>query len=355
MANNNERRGNARHIGPEQADRLFDDAFVDHALAELLDRFGSAFAEGLERQNGPITGEDIDRAIKEEDGEVGGEPLPQFSKEEDPFAGTSIDSTSVEATTTIAIEKMKKEMRKTVENCGKLLLEGNINEASQLVRTLTERMESAGKDALPEDMKAMYEDVRRNLDAAIKEKDPAAKSRLYKFACGAIDFIPVAGPAKMIIEAAAGRTLGGDRLKGWKRFSHMTQGVVFTMTDLTCFGVVAKKLKDAGKLAHLAPRLLTRSGAIMRVLGMPRAMYSPIFKAGRSLFQHPELASVASRGLIRTFELRKAEGVAHLLKILKSDGKLPENDVEVGNVLDRPGMSLDDKSEAEEGEWEEAA
>lgn len=339
---------------PDQLDRVIDDAFDHSSIADGLNGLNEGFADGVKDAKEPIDDDYIVRTIVEEGEEVGGEPPPRFDEDDNPFDGTRIDPKSFEATATIAIERMREELRKTIEECGEALLDGDIDRASQLVRDLTNRMESAGKSALPEDMRTMYEDVRENLEAAIKEKDPAAKSRLYKFACGAMDFIPVAGPAKMIVEAAMGKTMGGDTLDGWKRFLHMTEGVVFTMVDLTGFGVVATKLGKAGKLGtHLAPRLLMRSAALMRALGMSRSIYSPLFRSGRTLMKYPGLAYAASRGLENIIKVRKSRRLLLSKDFLRTP---PSNEEDViGDPSKRPGARLDEDVYGEDDEFAQAA
>lgn len=341
---------------PQAWHERFQRAWEEKGFVGIAEEFGPELLRKLREHGDPLGDDEVRASIHAESAEVE-EEYPDFPEGKNPFEGTSIRRDSVEALTAAALENMRGEMRQTIEECGAALTEGDTDRASTLVRELATRMEAAGKDALPPEMHEMYDDVRTNLEQAIKEKDPQAKSRLYKFACGAMDFIPVAGPAKMIVEAAAGKTLGGNTLEGWQRFLHLSEGLVFTMVDLTGFGAVATKLTKAGKAGvHLGPRLLTRTAALMRKLGVARKIYSPIFKSGRFLFRHPQLARAASRGVREMFDARTGADVWRLAQTLKPEDwehtEEPMAPDMVADVAKRPGMNLE--GEDSEGDEEES-
>lgn len=310
----------------------------DHAFAtrpdgepgeatQVFDQAGSALAEGLAQRHEPIGEGEITEAA---DAEAANDA--QYAADENPFEGTTIDPKSVEARTLAAVEGMKQDMQKAVEEAGKALAEGDTDKASEIAKGLFTNLEAVGVKDLPPEVQAMYTDVKDNLTAAIKEKDPTAKAKLYKFACGAADFIPVAGPAKMLVEAVAGKTLGGDQLSGWKRFLHGTEGLVFLAVDLTGFGVVATKLAKGGKSGLMAAKLMTRSAALLRVLKAPRSVYRPVFTAGRFLMRHPRLGQLATRGLNTIIKGRKLRLAKELPSIVRS---------EVADVTKRDGMELE--------------
>lgn len=309
----------------------------------LFDEQPARLLSGLRKRKGSIGPEEMRAATAAEEAE-GGVVAPaegRFAAGEDPFEGTTINPDSAEAHTLEACEAMKEEMRQVVNEAGEALAKGDVDKASAVAKGLADRMEAAGKETLTPEIKSIYNDVRRNLDQAIAEKDPHAKSRLYRFACGALDFVPVAGPAKMLIEAAAGKTLGGEKMEGWKRFLHGAEGTVFLAIDLTGFGVVATKLAKAGKAGMMAPRLMTRTAAFMRVVGVPRKIYKPVFKFGSFLIRYPKLGQAATKGLEWMTKARKTRLATDIPNILKEqDPKAVQEIDEVSAVEERPGMDL---------------
>lgn len=316
--------------------------------AAAFEQAGSAIVEGLEARTAPVTEDEITQAklaIAVEAGVV----LPKeadFADGENPLEGVVVDPKSVEAQTLAAVEGMKAEMQSAVKEVGEALAEGDTDKATNIAENLFSRMEKAGVETMPDELKEMYAGVKENLSAAIKEKNPEAKSKLFKFACGAADFIPVVGPAKMLLEAAAGKTLGGDKLSGWKRFLHGAEGAVFLAIDLTGYGAVATKLAKAGKSGAMAAKLLTRSAAFMRVLKVPRGVYKPVFNAGMFLLRHPRLGKLATRGLTSIMKGRKMRMVKELPGVLRPkagetaqpDDITPEA---VANPTQRDGAELE--------------
>lgn len=317
--------GEPHPLTAAQVDAGYDQAFAPTPDGEpgeattVFSRAMSFMVEGFKKLKEPITEAVIGEAQKAVAAEAGVTLPPEalFAPGEDPFEGTTIDQKSVEVQSLAAIEGMKQEMQSAVEETGKALAEGNVDKATGIAQNLFNRMEAAGVKEMPKEVQEMYTGVKDNLTAAIKEKDPKAKSLLFKFACGAADFIPVVGPAKMLIEAAAGKTLGGDELKGWKRFLHGAEGLVFLAVDCTGFGAVGTKLAKAGKSGAMAAKLMTRSAALMRVLKVPRKVYGPVFTAGRFLVRHPRLGAIATRGMMSIIKGRKLRLVKELPGMLK--------------------------------------
>lgn len=319
----------------------------------MLEEGPAELAEGLAHRTEPVDEDEVQAAVDAEEGEAG-VPIPEearFTSAENPFEGTSIDPKSVEARMLIAVEGMKAEIQKALEEAGEAIAEGKTEKAAAIAKDLFARMEAAGIKDMPVDVQEMYAGVKINLEAAIKEEDPSAKARLYKFACGAADFIPVIGPAKMLVEAVAGKTLGGEQLEGWKRFLHGTEGLVFLAIDLTGYGAVATKLVKAGKSGLMAAKLITRTAALMRVLKVPRVVYRSVFNAGLFLARHPKLAQLATRGLMGIIKGRKLRLAKEHPGILKTaTGMEPQPDdltpEQVATPSERPGMSLEGEPEA---------
>lgn len=301
--------------------------FVNEALTTA--------ASGLrEREGRPITDDEIRQSLDQEEQESG-EPLPvdaKFEDDDNPFAKTEVNPESPEAQTFLSVEQLKKEMQDAITEVGVALAEGDTGKAAEIAHQLFERVEQAGKERLPEEVQAMYGDIRRNLLEAIKEKNPEARSRLFRFACGAADFVPVVGPAKMLVEASVGKTLGGEEIEGWKRLLHGTEGAVFLALDLTGVGAVGTK---GGKLAA---KLGTRTAALMRALKVPRAVYRPIYKFGRMLVRYPKLGQAADRGIEWLLKARKLRKVTKLPEILRDQTPTQEEKT-IANVSERPGMS----------------
>lgn len=334
-----------RHLTARDVNNGYEAAFADRADGEpgearrVFAEAGPALANGLRERSTQISGADVAAALQSEfdEGDSGLKENALFSADEDPFAGTVIDPQSVEARAFETMGDMQTELDATLNDVGVALAEGKIDSAITRVRSMVEHFEKARLKHLPTEIQTMYDGVKRNLDAALQANDPTAKSKLYRFACGAADFVPVLGPAKMLAEATRGTTFGGDELHGWQRFLHGTEGLVFLAVDLTGFGAVATKLAKAGKGGLMSAKLLTRTAALMRVLKVPRNVYKPIFRSGTFLLRHPRLAALATRGLQAGIKERQARLTQELPKILQND--LPVEPIANPNARD--GMTLD--------------
>ncbi len=294
-----------------------------------------AVLDGLRRRSGVVTAEELQATFAAEAHEHGQRVEDAGERAENPFEGTSIDPDSVQKHVLEAYAGVMAGLDEALEAAGRALAEGNMDDAGTLAKQFAQRLEASAKQHLPPEVVAMYEDVYQHLDAIIQEQDPQAKSRLYEFACAAMDFIPLAGPAKMIGEAAAGKTLGGETLEGWKRVLHGLEGTVFLAIDLTGFGVVATKLAKAGKSATMGPRLITRSAAFLRAIGVSREIYKPVYTAGSFLLRHPRLGQLATRGLEDVIKMRQAR-----LALVPNKLRATTKEVEYRRVTQRPGMNL---------------
>ncbi len=333
-----------RPLSADDVNAGYDAAFEPQPNGEpgeatvVFDQTAEAIADGLHERTTPISEGELNAAMAAEESEQG--PLPnetKFSPDENPFAGTSIDPKAAEARVLEATAKMKQEMRQAINDAGEALANGDTNKAAAIARDTFSKMEQAGVKDLPPEAQAMYQEVKDNLSAAIAEKDPAAKSKLYKFACSAADFVPVVGPAKMLVEATVGRTLGGETLTGWKRFLHGAEGAVFLAVDMTGYGAVATKLAKAGKTGLMSAKLITRTAALMRVLKVPAKVYRPLFGTGQFLLRHPKLAAITTRGLMGIVRGRQLRLAKELPGVFSPEDLTAD---ERANVTERPGMEL---------------
>jgi hypothetical protein len=169
----------------------------------------------------------------------------------------------------------------------------------EIVRNIGTVLEKV-KDQLPA---GYLDEVEKQLKDLSKDSSPESKSRLKTLASLGIDFIPVVGPAKVLIEASAGKTLDGTKLEGWRRGLHALEGATFLLLDLTGVGAVATK---TAKGSLVSGKLLTRSAAIGRKLGVSREVYMPVFKAGKAVVRNPALAKAADKAFGAVLNYRRA-------------------------------------------------
>ncbi|OGE79134.1 MAG: hypothetical protein A2751_05860 [Candidatus Doudnabacteria bacterium RIFCSPHIGHO2_01_FULL_46_14] len=137
---------------------------------------------------------------------------------------------------------------------------------------------------------------KESFDSTVKEIKQAEEAgdggRLKKIASTGIDFIPVIGPAKMLVEAVKGKTLDGQKLSGWKRALHALEGGSFFILDMTGVGAIGTK---AVKGSVLGAKILTRSAAVARTAGIGREIYAPLFKAGKMITRNKTLARLVDK------------------------------------------------------------
>jgi hypothetical protein len=313
----------------------------------LAEQGPGAFANGLRSQTEPVTEHDLNREIDSYAIDTG-EPVSEaqrFQPGESPFEGEVMDPNSPEAKQLENIEELQGEMQKTLEQVSEAMDRGDTKTAIQLTEDLAQKMEQSGGDNLPDEVKAQYADIHATLEQAIKEEDPEKASFLWRLGSGACDFIPIAGPAKMCAEAAYGKTLGGEKLEGWGRALHATEGVVCLVVDCSGGGALLTKggkgIVVGGKVMIDGAKLVTRSAAGLRKAGAARAIYEPAFKAGTFLARHPELSKATSRGIDYLVSSRKRR----LIKDTAKTGATAAYDATIGKVLDRPGAKLDRSAE----------
>ncbi len=326
-------------LSPQEIDTLYQSSFEKRPDGEtgestkVFTQSAEGISTGLPKRETPVSNTEFSSAIDGEAAESG-EALPKsarFAKGEDPFEGTTVDTKSAESRLFEAVTKLRNEFGQAIETANGALIKGDVKGAIASANKLLEQVEAAGLKDLPAATKAKYAEVKAVLAEAVLEDDTGAQKKLYKLAADGADFIPVIGPGKMMVEAAIGKTLGGETLKGWKRFLHGTEGLVFTAVDLTGYGVVATKLAKAGKGSMLGAKLITRSAALMRVLKVPRSVYRPVFNTGRFLIKHPRLGAAATYGLNAIIAGRK----------IRLKDVITGKQAKSSAVADRAGMQLD--------------
>ncbi|NQV12504.1 hypothetical protein HQ524_04025 [Candidatus Uhrbacteria bacterium] len=317
---------------------------------EALGEMSGEILQGLAERTEPLEESEVKLRLVEMAEDEGVDPSEIAMDEgENPFEGTSINPDAVEVQALESFESVKAELRNAIENVGVELAEGNVDGARDIVANLAAQLETAGKDSMTPEAQAAYDGIKENLDAVINEKDPEAKSRLFKFTAGAMDFIPVAGPAKMLAEAGAGKTLGGEELNGWKRALHGLEGVVFLAIDLTGFGAVATKLAKAGKGGMKAGKLLTRTAAFIRATTGSRKASKAVFKTGQFLIRNPRAGQAATKGLDWMVKARKMKmkDLPDMLNKPETAESAGADIIEIGNVNQRPGSELPPELEQE--------
>ncbi|MDP3970233.1 MAG: hypothetical protein Q8P90_00895 [bacterium] len=313
----------------------------------------AALVEGLTTLENPITAQDLQDQVTAEETETGN-TYEQFEPGE---FDSEISPDTLKNWGPEGFAESSSAIHGAINESGEAQKEGDIDKSIGIASKLIDSLEASVKGSIPEEYKNVFNDLRAKLSEAIDEGSPAAKEALYKFVCGACDFIPIAGPLKMLIEAVAGKTLGGDELKGWGRFLHGTEGLIFLAVDCTGAGAAltkgAKGVKVGGKGvyagAKLAPKLMTRTAALLRYVKAPRKVYKPVFKAGTTLARHPKLAEIASKGVravAKTRELRRSALTTAAKKEAKStvisavkERIMPTDPV--AHVNEREGMQLE--------------
>lgn len=349
-----------RALAAEDVDAGYDAAFETTptgergAAAELAQSAPSQLAEGLAKLAKPVTEHDLTTqtdAYSIESGSPVAETA-RFQPGESPFEHDTIDPHSHEAEVIKNIETLQADLQETIKQVGEAMDAGEHKKAAELTKQLAEKMQKSHGEKMPEDVRKQYEDVIATLDKAIAEADPEESSLLRRLGSGALDFIPVAGPAKMCAEAAYGQTLGGEKLEGWSRGLHATEGVVCLIIDCSGAGAAVTKggkaLVVGGKVTYKSAKFLTRSAAAMRKVGAARKVYEPAFKAGKFLARHPGLEKVADKGLGYMLSGRKRRllgevkksGVESIKQAMAGDGDMSRALRQMATIHERPGMQL---------------
>lgn len=180
---------------------------------------------------------------------------------------------------------------------------GEPTDPVQAFQDLISKVRNLVSGRLPEHLERQFDEqckaYEQELKKAAAEESKTKAQKLKALAFEAVDFIPVAGSAKMLAEGLYGKTMSGEELSKTKRVIHSVEGAVFLAVDLTGMGAIASTGIKGG-------RLITRSAALMRMVGMPRQAYTAVFKAGRFALKNPETAKLADKTVERVIKYHKA-------------------------------------------------
>ncbi len=183
----------------------------------------------------------------------------------------------------------REEFDKIAEELNELINKNLIPEAQELASKFLSDVRQKSEKYFGDKADEWFQEYDDLMAKAGQEKSQNRKRRLISLAIEGVDFIPVIGPVKMIAESTKGSTFNGKELKSWSRALHATSGVAFLALDLTGLGALGKSVK-AGKL-------MTRTAALMRKVGLPRQMYKPAYKIGRFVLNNPTAARAADKAL----------------------------------------------------------
>ena len=216
---------------------------------------------------------------------------------------------------------------------------GDIDAAISLSKELVSHMEVAGKENLTPDVKQLYKNVVAYLDAAEASEGSKTKKLLWRTGCGALDFIPVGGPLKMLYEAKKGQTLGGENLRGWKRTLHGTLGAVYLGLDCTGVGALGKVAKGGSSM----PKIIQASSEILKGVGASEKLSRPLIAGGKAIAGNPELAGLAATGFMHMGKIRK-EGVMATSGVEKPTPGMMDKLKQYAIASERPGMKEEQPS-----------
>lgn len=183
----------------------------------------------------------------------------------------------------------------------------NKEEAKDMAWEFINSLKNKASDYFADKIEDWFKEYDQTTTAAEQETNVSKKDKLKKLAIDGVDFIPVVGSTKMIAESAAGETLGGEKLSSFRRLMHGTEGSVFLAMDLTGLAPAADGLKAA--------KLMSRSSALMRKIGLSEKIYKPAYKFGEFIGKHPTVAKVADRAVQYTAKRRKSRKVDWAKKI----------------------------------------
>lgn len=183
------------------------------------------------------------------------------------------------------------------------------DEAKNLAWEFISSLKNKAENYFADKVEDWFKEYDQTATAAEQETDASKKDKLKKVAIDGIDFIPVVGSTKMIAESAAGKTMGGEKLSNFRRFMHGAEGSVFLAMDLTGMGVAADGLKAA--------KLMSRSSALMRKMGLSEKVYKPAYKFSEFIDRHPMMTKVADKAVQYTAKRRKSRKVDWATKIPK--------------------------------------
>lgn len=199
------------------------------------------------------------------------------------------------------------DFRNTASSVSDTFEQGDYESAKKMAWDFIASLKNKAGNYFANKTEGWFKEYDQTAAAAEQESDASKKDKLKKLAIDGVDFVPVVGSMKMMAESAAGKTMGGEKLSNFKRFMHGAEGSVFLALDLTGLGVAAEGLKSA--------KLMSRSSALMRKMGLSEKVYKPVFKFGEFLGKHPNVAKVADKATHYTVKRRKERKVNWATKI----------------------------------------
>ena len=121
--------------------------------------------------------------------------------------------------------------------------------------------------------------------------------RLKELASTGLDFIPVVGPGKMLMESIKGQTLAGEKLTGWRRAVHGLEAGTFMIID-TLGKKSGSELGDrnAKKGSEFLSSLLDQSSELAQRAGLTERVSRPMGKAADVVKENPLLANLIDKG-----------------------------------------------------------
>lgn len=237
---------------------------------------------------------------------------------------------------------IKTELHDLLEEVAEDVEQGHTQQAEAKIKKYLAkvRKDLEASDVSGEDIDAALSQLDHliDLDLELEQIDDRKKKIGLTLLSVGIDAVPLVGGAKMGVEAVAGKTLDGEKLKGRKRLAHMGEAVFWEIVDIAAIAAAlgtfgtggaavealklakladsAGDLKKAGKAVKVvkaakfgvekAPQIdetMKRAGATMQKEGMT-AGAKELFSNGKGMEKHPELLAAAQRGFDATFERR---------------------------------------------------
>lgn len=152
-----------------------------------------------------------------------------------------------------------------------------------------------------------------------------------------VEFIPIAGPIKVLVEGLTGKTLSGEKLKMSQRLWNVGEGLVFGALDIMAVGALLKatklakiagqgtkiarlinKAKNLAKLEKIKsfPRMLVRASRMLKLLGVSKKTYLVIAKIGLWVRKHKQLCMLMDK----LFVAAKAAKLKRVGEIFKKWG-----------------------------------
>lgn len=321
-------------LGPRDVDKGFELAF--EAGKNAIFKEGPVqFARELKKRKDPIVNAEIDESINLAGDQLGLE-LPNFPRESDPLKGAEVDPESAPSKMLEGLMSIQDQIEGAVNDAAAAWERGDVKKAAEVSKGITEKMEKqCGGNLAPEDKK-IFKDAKAEFDRAMKDPE---KKFAYRLACGSLDMIPVAGGAKMTAEAFAGKTLGGEKLEGWKRYVHGGTGLVTLTLDCTGVGAAGGTAIKAGKEGAFSARMMSKAGGMMEAAGVGSKMTTSMFKGGEFLSSHPTLSGMATESVKTSMSVREENKKGE-----KSEEEIRKIEKYLSSVENRPGYKLDEVS-----------